>query len=455
MVVLIAVSSLVYTLYYLRIIFKRKKNPSKWLYVILMFNCFMKFLIGYMNFPNTISYISDIILIWAVLETIYALGRRKINVSMNVIGCILIYLLVTLGSYIMNMYSPAHYLWGFRNNFRFFIFFVLSVIWLTKSDFYLVTDILYGFFIINILAVTYEFFFAELGSSIAVGDYISGLYSLRIDRGGNAALNWLCCIVCTCDIAKYLNKEKSLKHLLCTLLGAFYIVSLSEIKFFFVEIIFIVSVALVLSKKSVKSLTFILIAIISLNLGIKLLYEFFPSFDGFFESNTIISYVNDEAGYGHSGGMNRSNTVEYVLDNLLYGFPDKMFGVGLGNAEDSAIPILRTDFYARYGSTSYSFFMSSMVTVETGIMGLLSYIVILINNLITSVKLNSKECPTVKVVTIIISCLSLMMFFYNQSLKLETSGFMVYMIVAFAFIYNKNCKEDSYDYKKLKIRVRK
>ncbi|WP_131464492.1 hypothetical protein [Acetivibrio straminisolvens] len=171
----------------------------------------------------------------------------KITIPSSLKWVIGIYFVITLLSYFVNLYSPLLYIWGFRNNMRFLIFAMMCAVFLKRRDIYTFLDILFGYFILNIFVVTYQFFFKGYNYN-AIGDFISGLYAAGEKRGGNSALNWLLCIICAAAIIQYFNKEKSIWYLIVAIAGSTYMATLSELKVFFIEIIVISVVCICVSK---------------------------------------------------------------------------------------------------------------------------------------------------------------------------------------------------------------
>ena len=120
---------------------------------------------------------------------------------------------------------------------------------LKERDIPEIMNILFGFFLLNIVVVTYQAFFTSY-SERAIGDFISGLYSNGMERGGNAFLNWLMCIVCTYYIVRYLNKETSVVNMLIAVAGSMNMSTVAEIKIFYIQIVFIGVVSLLMWRQS-------------------------------------------------------------------------------------------------------------------------------------------------------------------------------------------------------------
>lgn len=442
------------SLYYVLRVCKAYKGPVRWIYFEIIYNCFIKFLIGYLGLPSILNYATDLILIIIIFYYVWLKRKGKnIFIPKNMKIFFGIYLFVTILSFLINIYSPLLYIWGFRNNMRFILFAMMCTVFLEKRDLYSMFDIFFGYFILNIITVTYEFFFA--GKSFHNGDSISGLYSMGNISGGNDALNWILCIICTIAIVRYIN-EKKLGYMLVCVLGSIYIAALSELKVFFMELVLISIVAFFTCKKSTRMFTYFGICIIAVIVGVNVLYYFFPQFDNFFTLETMKAYVGGETGYISRDSINRLNAIPYVFNRFLKSFSERILGVGFGNADYSSFSFLTSSFYLRYRGTAYQWFYGPFILIETGIVGLISFIMILLNYFRQAVKMNVAETKeySLRCIAIIICILSVIMLFYNQSLKMEASGYMVHMMLCIPYITEKKINLLNNDCSIVKPKVR-
>lgn len=436
-----ALLALIMSIYYLYQV-KRKSTRVVWLiYFEIIYNMIIKFMIGNLGLPLILNYFSDFILIWIIIEFLVQKGKKGLVIPKSLIIGFLILIFISVISFIYNLYSPFLYIWGFRNNFRFLLFAMMCAVYLDHDDIKTIIEILFGYFLLNILIVTYQFFFISY-TDFAIGDFISGLFSNGAERGGNASLNWLMSIVCTYAIVQYLNKEAKIQKFIICLTGSLYMAALAEIKLFFVQIIIIGILAMIICKKSFKSFGFLILGICMLGISIKLFYYLFPDFANFFKKDRILAYVL-EGGYSSGKtrdiGINRFTAITYVFKHYLQSNIDKLIGIGLGNADFSSFSFLTSYFYTKNNWSGYTFFYSAFITIELGIIGLISYILIILNYLrkAITVKINSYEDKSIKQSTIIISIICLAAIFSNQTMKLEASAYLVHCVLAFPFILEK------------------
>ncbi len=452
--------TLVLASFYIYRINREVKGKKRWIYYEIIYNCFIKFFIGFLGLPSFLNYISDFILIILFLLEITSKRSNKKRIQRNkefqiFVLLICFYFIVSIFSFISNQYSILQYLWGFRNNFRFLIFAILCCRIIKKKDLETIFDILFGFFGVNIIAVTYEFFFS--GIRARTGDAISGLYSSGIGQGGgNGHLNWLLCIVCVYAIAKYLSKEKRAWYLFYVVAGSVYMASLSELKVFFLELAVIIIGCIGLSKKSIKIGLIGIGGVLSIILGINVIYRYFPQFADFFKMDTLIAYLGKDAGYQGVGTINRLNAISYVFSRFLHSPLERILGIGLGNADFSSFSFLQSSFYNNYSWTLYQFFYAPFVLIETGILGLISFMAIFIKYVSSAIRMkpNSKESSSYRVIAIMISIMSIAMIFYNQSLKMETSGYLVHALLVIPFVVLNDNTEDYKSYVRIKVKIK-
>lgn len=441
MLYIICLLIFVLTAYYTKKVLKIRGFSKKLIYFQIIYNCFIKFLQGYLGLPSILSYVTDILLLLIVINyLIIRRKRKKSNIPKSLKIVFITYFSVTILTYIFNLYNPLLYFWGFRNNMRFIIFSMMCVVYLDIEDINRIMSILFGYFLLNIPVITYEYFLA--GLDFRTGDIISGLYSIKTKQGGNGELNWLICIISTYAIVQYLNKTKKIYYLLICIISSCYMAALSELKVFFVEIIIIAIVAIWLSKKSVKILIFTIIGIIALIIGINLLYTYFPKFNNFFDLKNINQVLFSTESYSNRGGMSRFGAIAYVFENFSQTTLKKLLGIGFGNADYSTFSFLTSDFYIANKNSSYQWFYGPFILIETGIIGLVSYVFILINFIKESFSLKNFNIKILnfKIFSIIISLLSIMMLFYNQSMKTETAGYMVFLMLSIPYIIKKTSK---------------
>ena len=442
---IISILAVLQALYLMKRVQKGRSRVVCLIYFQIIFNLIIKFIVGNTVVPSMFNYISDVVTVWILAEYFHQTGGKITSIPRNMLIFSGLLMGISILSYLMNFYSPLLYLWGARNNFRFLVFGMMCVAYLEKRDIGQIMDILFCFFLSNILVVTYQVFSVSYGAA-SVGDFISGLYSNGTERGGNGAMGWLMCLVCAYEAVRYLNGQMHGRRLAVSIIGSLYIAAVAEIKLFFLEIVVIGVLAMLFCKKTRRTLRFAALSAAALLVGVELLYLLFPQFAGFFRLRSMIRYVSSDHGYnstGKNGGLDRLTAVSYTLRYFLTTWPRKLLGIGLGNADFSSYSFLTSDFYRKNGWNGYTYFSTSMVTLELGLVGLGAYYLWFLNLLGCALKtpVQSTEENSIRIFSGISAVIAFLMIFSNQTMKLEASAYMVQCVLAFPYILRKQGKK--------------
>ena len=409
------------------------------IYFEVIYNLIINFIVGNTVLPSMFNYVSDAVMIAILFGALRQNGGCVTGIPRSMLAIAGGLWLLSLISYALNLYSPLLYLWGFRNNFRFIVFAMVCACYLEREDFELILEILFGFFLTNVAVVTWQFLILDR-NRLSFGDFISGLYNNGAERGGNEALAWLISIVCIWQTVKYLNEGGNTGRLALVWAGALYMAAVAEIKLVIVVLVLGSMLALMRCRKSGRSVALVIFSVLTVFLGIQLMYLIFPLFKDLFTIEQMLSYVTREEGYATlSGGLDRLTALPYVFTNYLLHWPQKLFGIGLGNADYSSFSFLTSDFYRLHSWTGYSYFSSAFLTLELGAVGFAGFIVWYGNfarqALVARVR-NIQE-KTVRDTVLILSLIAVVMIFSNQSLKMESSAYMVTCVLSFVFLLNR------------------
>lgn len=426
-----------------------KKNSSsiavRYIYYEIIFNCFIRFFVGCLHFPSFLSYFSDVIFLLLCFQYFkYKKEKYKFNVVGVYKKSLILYCLICLFSYIFNLYSPLLFVWGVRNNLKFILYSYFCCCFIKKEDLKLLYPILLTFFVINFIIVLYQSFFMSYVEG-AIGDFISGLYSNGENRGGNASLCWLMCIGVIYSLVSYFYRRTKIKQVVFWIICSIIISALNETKIFYINLVIISIVSIIITKKSIKTIFYVVISLCLISMGINLLYHFNSKFINFFNSNNIIEYA--ESSYS-KGGMDRISAIGYSYNNYLNTFKEKVIGIGIGNADYSSIDCFTSDFYKRNSSSGYTFFSTSMTVIETGSIGLISYLLILFSSFFSALKLKLVDIEEKiwKCISINVFVLCLISFFSTQVLRLEPSAYLIFLILSIPTILERcNGEVKSYE----------
>lgn len=397
----------------------------------IIYNCIIKFFIGHLHVPASANYLTDVItliLLWLMIKD----GNLRIKRTSSNLW-IFCFIVCTVISFFVNGYSPFLYFWGARNIFRFFIFFSACIYFLKKEDIDKIFSFLEVLFWINVGLALFQRWILHY-----IGDGSSGLYSLGNMSGGNGSINVLMCIVIALQISKYLTKEKNLVHILVYIIAACVVASSIELKIFFIEILVLIIFTVAAQGASEKGLVLAVVGLILLNYGTALLERIYPAWEGIFNIQELI--LSSQT-YGTEDKIGRLSGMSYMMDNFLKNPMEKLFGIGFGNADySSGFSIFTSNFYQKYGDIGYVFFSSAWLILETGIIGVTFYLLTFGSTFWKSWKLR-KERSKYVYFSIFSSIIVFMQFFYNQMLRVETSGYLLQFCLAVIFVYRKEKKK--------------
>ena len=139
--------------------------------------------------------------------------------------------------------------------------------------------------------------------------------------------------------------------------------------------------------------------------------------------------------HGDSQGMiNRTSFISDVNNTMFHGdVINLVLGVGLGTANTGVFGGSLPAFTQKYGYTAYSWYSSSYMLIETGIIGLILYCTAFI------LPVNNRFMRgTSKREMVICTCIiSIMMIFYNETFRTE-AGLMMCILLAISNIKDAN-----------------
>lgn len=406
----------------------KARNLAKSLIKLQIFyNCVIKFCIGHLGIPSLANYVTDLItLVLVLLMLKCSHGIIKKSSQLFVAS---LFVIVVVVSYVGNDYSVGLLIWGARNLFRFYFFFFACIYFLEVKDFDSIMDGLKKMFWINIILITYQ----KWGLNY-IGDACSGLYSLGNISGGNGSVNILMCVVVCYVLAEHAERKITTRTLMKYIIAALTVAAFIELKFFFVEMIIIVALYVGVQRKSIKTLIFLIVFVVVLIFGMDLLQKINPSFAGIFQ---IEAMINDSMQYGVSEKVGRLSGMSTMLENYLLTPFQKLFGIGLGNADYSAnFDIFTSSFYRQHNELAYYFFMSAWMMVETGILGTVTYLSMFVLAICKSWRMCSTR-DFHAYAAFMFSVSALLQYFYNQMLRIETSGYLLQLTLALIFIVQK------------------
>lgn len=408
------------------IIYIQKRSLPEWLlWFIFLFPFLMAFLTELLNMPSFVKYLVDAAYVIAFMFVFFrrmALLNRKV---MPFVMFFIAFLLYTFTVHIFNFQSPFYYLWGFRNNFRFYIVFLLYTAFFAEEEMHKCFKIIDCLFWVNIFLSVFQFL--VLGYE---QDYLGGIFG--VEKGCNAFTFIFFSIVISKSILSFMNKSE--KPLLCLAkCGASLIVAaMAELKFYFLLFVFILAFSALITRFSFRKFFIMLVFTVMLIFASLLLATIFKddgmlSLDGIVEMMTASNYATAE-------DLGRFTAIPTISKNILTKPLEKIFGLGLGNCDTSAFAICNTPFYQSHSYLHYDWFSSAIMFLETGYVGLIAYMGFFVLCFVMARKhfknktANELFCQ----ISMLISFICIIMVFYNSALRTE-AAYMAYFALALPF----------------------
>ena len=412
----------------------KHRTQAGWLVWLLVL---FPFLLGTLNdllgFPYVIRYVLD--LIWLTLLVFLLLNKHLISKSRTKKLCVWIclFLIYTLLVYLVQFQSPLYYLWGVRNNFRFYVAFFAFAAFLQWDDIESFLRIFDKLFWINALVSLFQYVVLGIEQ-----DYLGGIFGTEI--GCNGYTNIFLLIIVTKSLVFYLQKKESISQCFCKCAASILVAALAELKFYFVEFLLVVALASLFTNFSWRKLWVILGGVLAAFVGAALLSYFFPLFVGWFSLEWILEVATATRGYTSQGDLNRLTAIISINDLWLDNWGMRLFGLGMGNCDTSSYAFLNTPFFIRNGDMHYSWMSYAQMYLECGWIGLVFYFGFYAAIFFGGLSIEKQVSPELRDycrIARIMAILCVPISIYNSSLRME-SGYMMYFILAIPFSITRN-----------------
>lgn len=412
---------------------KIKKSASNLVYIQLVYICFVFFLIDVLHFPSGFTYITDIIM---VLSFLYSFGKVQKSISyakakVQFYLIVAITLCMCIGAFI-NFVNPALFVWGLRNNLRFYIFFISCVTLLEIKDISNIYKIFIVVFWANIVVSSYQYFILGIKQ-----DYLGGLFG--ITQGCNAYSVVMINIVMAYKLRNISSSKSSILKLLIYIIASLYLATLAELKVVYVELIVILVLSLFSKKPNLKTIAVIVFGIIGLIIGVLLLNYFDPnSLAMFLDPDSLDHYLNGE-GYTGSGDLNRFTAVSQIYEMFFKNdFIRTLFGFGLGSCDTSRFSFFQSDFFNRYEYLHYRWFTQAWVFLEQGAVGLILLVLFIVAIIVYCLKHRKRyDTNNYMYSTFLFAVTTIIGIIYNVVLQIEAC-YLIAFVLAVPFIIVKS-----------------
>lgn len=419
----------------------KKITERDLIFIQIIYNCFIKWGIFQFKLPSSVNYVADLItaILFAKIISYEIKCTNKVERT-PIFYIIVLFFVYTLINWLMHLYSISYYLWGLRNTFRFYIFFVACTIFLEKEDIDRIFKILFFIFILNIFMTSYQYFILDKR-----GDFVAGFFGSTEAAGGNGPMLVLCSLICIIVVVQYMEKHNNILNPAITILGTLYIATLAEIKALYIMVVVIIILASLFTKFSIKKLSIVIIVLCAFPIALNILYKLYPNFKDFFNMETIIEYSASDSGYTGTDDINRFSAITYCLDNFLKGPLEKLFGMGLGAADGSSnFREVTTRFYEKNFDTHYTWFTVPHILIENGMVGLIIFWMIFFTAFQDTTKLRRKCYGKDKgnlIISQLITIIMVIFSIYNQTVRTEVVGYTCYALLSIPYLLSKEIKK--------------
>ena len=406
---------------------------------VIVWNMLAAVLIGFMKFPRSILYITDLLNIYLFINAAYNVVRSRMFKIPVPLFFILVFALTGLISALVHHTSIALLLWGMRQNFRYFVFFFSCIVYLKQQDLERIIAIVRTVFWLSFPLCIYESVFVRYSADTIVGDMVGGIF-YRIGSA-NAPLNIILVVYTAYVMTKCFAGEYPFWKMLVTTFAALIMAVLAEMKLFIIEVVVIALYSMIKNKMSVKTLVCLVFGILAFDFVVTMFVSVNARGRSYYTSDlfslqSMVEYVTRSEGYDGVGDLNRFTAIPDLISRF---FEDdvvgRMIGFGLGSAEYSkSFTALTSPFYRNYSYLHYQYFAHAFIFVETGLLGIISFTMIFVSALIKASR-NLRKSPF-KNFYVLICLLVLLLLFYNTTVRDEQCAYLIYALLAIPFARN-------------------
>lgn len=414
-----------------------KKQPIiKYLaYFIFIMPFVMTFLIDIVRVPSFIKYTIDAV--WLMSIALLFL-RRKVVLDKNIIPFILFiigFFCYALFIYVTNFQSVFYFLWGFRNNFRFYFAFLVFCMVFTDEDVDFCFKFMDVLFWINVVVTLFQFFVLGLKQ-----DYLGGVFG--VEKGCNGYSIAFFSIILSKSILQFMSKKESAISCFSKCIVVIVLSAMAELKFFFVIFAGILLLSTMLTSFSWRKFILILLSAFLFSVATTILTDLFGAGNDL-SVKSIVSYVT-KSNYSSENDLSRFTALSTLSNKIMNNNFERLFGFGLGNCDTSAFAICNTPFFETYSYLHYHWFSSALLFLETGYVGLAIYFLFFVMCFVFAFNHRKKEgyntlcCQ----MTMIMSVICIALTFYNGSLRFEVA-YMIYFVLSLPLINSRMIKSNS------------
>lgn len=410
----------------------KKGNLYKGVYLLLFIPLFTRLLTDNFGLPYIVMPIFDI---FSYVLLFFAFKFNRTIEKNNKIcrNWLCLYIFVTFVSIAHGAPTLSNLFYEIRPFFRVICAFVIAALVLNVKRFEELYKFVRFLLYINIPVMFVQFVFLGLRQ-----DVLGGLFGNN--QGVNSIQNLLCIFLFTVSLVKYLHKQIIIHQLLIDTFVIIFITVLAEINYLLIELIIVsvISILFCRSKKTTFNIRKIILVVIGTATGlvaVSLFLKYNPDRAFLFNVENILEYIGFNEG---STGVYRISRVK-VFSQLGDAFFKDNFslwlcGYGLGNCST------HSSFYLLNSNLQYTYFSTSMVFLQTGLIGIVVTISNYIQMIIICIKNRRLEFRIYKEwndISLPMTIILLLLFFYNGSSRDIYTAYFVGTFLALPLIVRK------------------
>lgn len=407
---------------------KKSLNESITYFILVLPFCF-GVLNEFLGAPRAIRYSLD--LAWVILMFIQCCYSKYIpsKATKRFRIWVALFLAYTLCVYLIEFQSPLYYLWGVRNIFRFYVVFFAFSAFLKPYNVERYMELFEKLFWLNLIVSLIQYF--ALGYS---GDYLGGIFGT--EQGGNGYTNIFFLIIVIKSVVFYLEKKETTWTCISKCVTALLVATLAELKFFFIEFIVVIVLAVLFTNFTWRKFWVIIGGGAAVVVGAALLVNLFPAFAGWFSVEWLLETASADRGYTSTGDLNRLNAIPSINEYWLKSWGQRLFGLGLGNCDTSSFSFVNTPFFKANEDMHYTWISYAFMYLECGYIGLIFYFGFFVLLYFSIRKIEKKShgiarayCRISRILTVCCPIIAI----YNSSLRTE-AAYMMYFMLAIPFV---------------------
>lgn len=405
----------------------QKRQIPRYLTEYLLFvPFFFGFFMDLLGLPGALRYTLD--LVWCALAGM-AVGRKNLRlprILAPMAGTAAVFFLYTLILLVFRYQSLVWYLWGLRNNFRFYIAFFAFACLLTQADANRCFRALEVLFWVNIAVSLVQFFIFGIRQ-----DYLGGIFG--VERGRNGAYTLLFfLLMLSRSLLAMMNGTERLGPCLAKCGAALLVAALAEMFGFFLLFGLTVVLAAVLTWPSRRKCLLFALLGVALVCSSSLLLRLFG--EGSELNLEVIRSRLFAPHYATDEDLGRLTAIPTLGRTILTRHHQRLFGLGLGNCDTSTVAAFCSEFARQYEHLHYTWFLSAFLFLETGYTGLFLYLLFFALCLVQAAREKKRDGDLLCCQTgIILSVLCMILTVYNSALRAE-GGYLMYFGLALPFL---------------------